>query len=285
MDRVAVFVDAGYLFAQGSVALLGSKCPRELLALDAVSAIARLRDFATACTGIPLLRIYWYDGARGSTLAADHARLADAPDVKLRLGILNVAGQQKGVDAMIVTDLIELARNRAIADAVLLSGDEDVRIGVQIAQSYGIRVHLLGIVPARGSQSPSLMREADTTAEWDATAVASFLSVRQDQQPPSSPQPSSLAGPSTLDPVLTGAVDAFWSDLDTVNRGVVRGHVSAAASGLPAEVDRRLLPRCRDAIGRDLDAGEKRQVRNRLRDLAGADDRPSTDAPTPQSPA
>ena len=28
MDRVAVFVDAGYLFAQGSVALGGQKLPR-----------------------------------------------------------------------------------------------------------------------------------------------------------------------------------------------------------------------------------------------------------------
>lgn len=35
MDRVATFVDAGYLFAQGSVALTGSKQPRSLLSLDA----------------------------------------------------------------------------------------------------------------------------------------------------------------------------------------------------------------------------------------------------------
>jgi uncharacterized LabA/DUF88 family protein len=34
---------------------------------------------------------------------------------------------------LIGTDLIELARNHAISDAVLLSGDEDLRIGVQIA--------------------------------------------------------------------------------------------------------------------------------------------------------
>ena len=33
MDRVAVFVDAGYLFAQGSVALAGQKLPRGRLVL------------------------------------------------------------------------------------------------------------------------------------------------------------------------------------------------------------------------------------------------------------
>jgi len=34
MDRVAVFVDAGYLFAQGSVLLAGKKLPRSELVLD-----------------------------------------------------------------------------------------------------------------------------------------------------------------------------------------------------------------------------------------------------------
>ena len=65
--------------------------------------------------------------------------------MKLRLGQLNSEGQQKGVDSLIVTDLIELARNKAISDAVVLTGDEDIRVGVQIAQSLGVRVHLLGI--------------------------------------------------------------------------------------------------------------------------------------------
>jgi hypothetical protein len=64
MDRVAVFVDAGRLFAQGSAALLGSKFTRELLALDAPMLVARLRDFATARIAIPLLRISWYDSIR-----------------------------------------------------------------------------------------------------------------------------------------------------------------------------------------------------------------------------
>jgi hypothetical protein len=98
--------------------------------------------------------------------------------IKLRLGFVTGGGQQKGVDSLIVTDLIDLARNRAITDAVMLSGDEDVRIGVQIAQSFGVRVHLVGIAPSRGSQSMQLLREADTTTEWDATTVAKFLSVK-----------------------------------------------------------------------------------------------------------
>jgi hypothetical protein len=40
-------------------------------------------------------------------------------DVKVRLGFVNSVGEQKGVDWLIVTDMIALARNRAISDAAL----------------------------------------------------------------------------------------------------------------------------------------------------------------------
>ena len=92
--------------------------------------------------------------------------------MKVRLGFINSAGQQKGVDSLIVTDLIGLARQKAICDALLISGDEDVRIGVQIAQNYGVRVHLLGIAPSRANQSIQLVHEADTSQEWARTRSA-----------------------------------------------------------------------------------------------------------------
>ena len=178
MQRIAVLVDAGYLFAQGSVALTGSKKTRSDLALDAPSVINELKVLAAAkASTCSLLRIYWYDGAvAGMRLTADQALLASLDDVKVRLGFINSAGQQKGVDLLIVTDLIELARQKAVCDAILLSGDEDVRVGVQIAQNYGVRIHLLGIAPTRGSQSLPLMHEADTTHEWNADTIRKFLS-------------------------------------------------------------------------------------------------------------
>jgi hypothetical protein len=33
--------------------------------------------------------------------------LADSPDIKIRLGQVNSAGEQKGVDALIITDMAE----------------------------------------------------------------------------------------------------------------------------------------------------------------------------------
>ena len=115
-------------------------------------------------------------------MSADQKAVANTDLAKLRLGTISM-GRQKGVDSLIVTDLIELARNRAITDALVLSGDEDIRVGVQIAQTYGIQIHLLGIKPSRGSQSESLKQESDTCQEWDETDVGEFLSIRQ--EPPS----------------------------------------------------------------------------------------------------
>lgn len=46
MDRVAVFVDAGYVFAQGSSLLAGRKLPRAEIALaheEAINAFSRVR--------------------------------------------------------------------------------------------------------------------------------------------------------------------------------------------------------------------------------------------------
>lgn len=136
MDRVAVFVDAGYLFAQGAVALVGQKLPRAAITLDHEKAVVTLADFARNVSGVDLLRVYWYDGtSTGPT--AQHIALAHLPSLKIRHGFVNSSGQQKGVDSLIVTDLITLARNHAMSDAVLLSGDEDIRVGVQQAQEFG----------------------------------------------------------------------------------------------------------------------------------------------------
>lgn len=100
--------------------------------------------------------------------------------MKLRLGHINVNGQQKGVDSLIILDLVELSRNKAISDAVVLSGDEDVRAGISVAQSLGVRVHLLGVASTDGSQARDLIEEADTLQVWAKEDIASILSVSKD---------------------------------------------------------------------------------------------------------
>ena len=106
--------------------------------------------------------------------------IAALPNVKLRLGRLNAQGQQKGVDALIYRDLMTLARERAISDAFLLSGDEDLREGVRAAQDMGVRVTLIGIVPRNGgwNQSRELVNEADEVAQLKREDVAKFIGRR-----------------------------------------------------------------------------------------------------------
>ena len=275
VDRIAVFVDAGYLFAQGSTALSGSKRPRTELVLDPKVAVERLKAAASdRAPDCKLLRVYWYDGAIGGTRpTGEQALLAHMDDVKLRLGFVNSAGQQKGVDSLIVTDLIELARLGSLSDAILVSGDEDVRVGVQIAQNYGVRVHLLGIAPSRGSQSQQLLQEADTTTEWDGALVGSFLSLRVEEatKPTEQEVSSVVASPSLIqnNPDLEAAVEKFVSELKESDISGIAAYWETER-GVPFEHDRLMLPRCREVIGRNLEPNEKRFARGLFQRLVKA---------------
>lgn len=276
MKRSAICVDAGYLFAQGSVALTGIKQSRQLLTLDAAQVLAELKNVAVAkAPGISLLRTYWYDGAVASRATVEQDQLAHIDDVKVRLGFINSVGQQKGVDSLIVTDLIELARLGAICDAVLLSGDEDVRVGVQIAQNYGVRIHLLGITPSRGSQSKALLQEADTTTEWDATTVGRFLSVRSvpataPAAGPIVPKPAPFTAPPPAlpaPPAEAARLQRVAQDFaNSLNAGDLKSLLTywTTQKAVPPEFDGRLLARSRAEIGRDLDLSEKRYARNQF---------------------
>lgn len=249
--------------------------------LDPSEVVAELKRLAIEkASHCRLLRIYWYDGAAGgSRPTADQALLAHLDDVKLRLGFINDAGQQKGVDSLIVTDLIELARQKSICDAVLLSGDEDVRVGVQIAQNYGVRVHLLGIKPSRGSQSHQLLQEADTTSEWDETTVRKFLSIRQLVV---------LDGPgavaSKLEPIASGVSIGVPCDGGSLLENAIKEFVQSLEDtdvdgiaaywgnnrGVPADFDRKLLPCGREALGRNLEREEIRHARRTFQILVKA---------------
>jgi hypothetical protein len=251
MDRVAVFVDAGYFFAQGSALLFGKKVPRGELIPDLDKLLAAFEEFACGTSKLPMLRIYWYDGtSTGPT--SQHAELAFKPNVKVRLGFVNNVGQQKGVDSLIVTDMITLARNRVMSDAVLLSGDEDVRVGVQQAQEFGVRVHLLGICPCRGSQSQFLMQEADTTHEWGKEEISTFLTHKQRPIQPTPPTPIvppvalplAPVSPKTLDDL---AREAAYEVDENVLDGLVRNFESTGR--LPPDVDRPLIGRAKKSFG------------------------------------
>lgn len=258
MDRVAVFVDAGYLFAQGSILLSGAKLTRSEIRLDYEQVVQSLEQFAERVSNVKLLRIYWYDGTSvGPT--PQHIALAYLAKVKLRLGFVNSVGEQKGVDSLIVTDMITLARNRAISEAVLVSGDEDLRVGVQQAQEFGVRVHLLGIKPSRGSQSVFLLQEADSTHEWTEPDLAPFLSCRT-REPEGVQVETGDSGRSTPELVFEEVAKRIANEIP---EGELESLVASmqATGQIPQQTDGRLLARSRAAIGQNLDGAQKRAVR------------------------
>jgi uncharacterized LabA/DUF88 family protein len=160
--RYAVFVDAGYLYAASGALLLEATSRREYR-VAAEKLIKALTDHADNQLLGELLRVYWYDAAPRRQPTVDQRVIANLPLVKLRLGNLNAQGQQKGVDAQLRADLEALARHRAVTDAVLLAGDEDMLPAVEAAQRYGVRVHLWGVEPTHGSnQAEWLVWESDT---------------------------------------------------------------------------------------------------------------------------
>jgi hypothetical protein len=162
MDRCAVFVDSGWL---------RSEVPwnhREL--------VAALAGAATARTGLPLLRVYWYDTAPDDEIAA-------LADVKLRHG--------RAGTALLAIDLTTLARERAIADALVVSGDEDVREAIAEAQRMGVRV-TLGALGAR-VLAPALVQEADGVLVLDREAPRPAC-------PPSDPPEGRMGGVDVTTP-------------------------------------------------------------------------------------
>jgi len=173
--RYAIMVDVGYIYAAAGELLLGVSSRREYR-VDAANLIQALTKTADSQISGELLRVYWYDAARDRVPTIDQRVIAQMASVKLRLGNLNARGQQKGVDAQIRADMEALARHRAVTDAVLVAGDEDMVPAVEAAQAYGVRVHLWGIEPPYGTnQAERLVWESDTVEVLDAAFVRPYF--------------------------------------------------------------------------------------------------------------
>lgn len=274
MDRYAIFVDAGYFFAAGAQAAFGSQISRKQVTLKSPPAMfADLCAKASAAAGgIPLLRAYWYDAMPGPRLSLTQSSLALLGGVKLRLGALNSMGEQKGVDSLIVTDIIDLARNRALADAVIVSGDEDLRIAVQVAQSFGVRVHILAAGDPSKNVSPTLQMEADSVSALDAAWFSSHM-----DQVVTTPKPA-INGPSSIPaaaPAATAVVSTTAS-LETTARTVINELLDelkseeiqqlakhfATQNTVPPEYDRRMIAKVSAGLsGARLSGAETRSVR------------------------
>ncbi|GGO79484.1 NYN domain-containing protein [Nonomuraea cavernae] len=176
MDRCALFVDAGYLLADGAMAVHGTR-HREAVAWDYPGLLQLMTNLSRERTGLPLLRCYWYEATVEARRTPEHDALADIPGLKLRLSRIR-PGRREGVDAQVHRDLMTLARNNAICDAVVVSGDEDLTQVVCDAQDLGIRVTVVHVAAEGGwAVSRALRQEGDDLIELGSAHLRPYVNL------------------------------------------------------------------------------------------------------------
>jgi uncharacterized LabA/DUF88 family protein len=190
--NVAGFVDVG--FVRAAVAKACGIEPSKVR-LDAAALVQQVERIADSWDGL-FLRVYWYDGQhpQSDPRHGNQRKYLDAvaaiPGIQLRLGhitshtpawheqlhrALDKCGvdratferhfklapeyQQKGVDTLMVLDIVRLAQRSAYDIAVVFSGDRDICEAVRAAQDEGRRVTLL--VPDDRSAGAELRSLAD----------------------------------------------------------------------------------------------------------------------------
>jgi hypothetical protein len=182
LDRCALFVDAGYVLAEGALAVHGTR-NRDSVSWDYAGLLKLLGGLSRDRTGLPLLRCYWYDTASDGGRAAEHDTLADVPGVKLRLSKLR-PNRKEGVEAEIRRDLSALARNRAVSDAVVVSAEEDLGPVIAEIQDLGIRVVLLHVsADDNWAVSRSLRQECDDIIDMSAGHLRPYVDLIPGAEP------------------------------------------------------------------------------------------------------
>ena len=279
MRRIAVFVDAGYFWVQATHIVHGKRCGRDDILVDyPILRESLLEQVGTQFLNAELLRVYWYDGPGSGGKTSDHRSIEDLDDFKLRLGTRNGAGNQKAVDGLIIADIIGLAQTKAISEALLVTGDADLTPGVMAAQNLGIRVHLLSLGPIAAT-SPFLKAEVDRKTHWNDAEVRKFVTATA--KTVTTTVAAAIAVPEIVPESPHGvmAVTAPISKAILLDSGAIATQTFEALApelrmavprkgALPAEVDRPLLARGRNVLGRPLEEKEKRALRDALRHRA-----------------
>lgn len=216
MGSAVGFVDSGYLKAEGARAL-SSGDGGGRVRLDAGRVVRWIRELAASeAVGEPFLRCYWYDGAfdasdqRSVSQRRYFDAIASTPGLTLRLGHLverqdrNRMGieralerfgvdpvefgrvfdfrraelTQKGVETLMVTDLLSAAFRAQMSTAVVIAGDRDLAEALRVVQEQGVRVVLA--VPESVAVAAEVRHLADELVTIGGSELATMLHVQRD---------------------------------------------------------------------------------------------------------
>ncbi|MBV9380581.1 MAG: NYN domain-containing protein [Streptosporangiaceae bacterium] len=225
MDRCALFVDAGYVLADGAMAVHGTR-RRESVSWDYEGLMQLLASLARERSGLPLLRCYWYEATVEGRRSADHDALADLPGVKLRLAKMR-PGRREGVEGEIHRDLTTLARNKAISDALVVSAEEDLAQVVADVQDLGLRVTMVHItVDGNWTISRMLRQECDDIVEVGSAHLRPYVELISGAEPPR-PDEQEGAALIALRPLANGhSAGAQTASYKPLPAGSAGGHQS-----------------------------------------------------------
>ncbi len=282
--QIAIFVDAGYLCALGSMALTGEAMPRSRVGIKSDILAQELKQVVRDIVGAkPLLRIYWYEiGSQNRTMSNEQLRICEGDEFKLRLVSLHPQNVRTGVATAISRDLMELSRKGSISDALILARNDTLRTGIEVCQSYGIRVHMLEVFANDNARFSWLRTDVDTSTSWRIEVLQRFLSEQEvapeaapvfGQAAPSEPlhanvvpnqRFSETAIPEqtreTIHTVVKDYIDELYDDeLDSCMDYWRTGR------GVPNTYDKSLLFECRNALDRNLSESERQVMRNSFR--------------------
>ncbi|WP_305093164.1 NYN domain-containing protein [Prescottella sp. R16] len=198
----SLYIDAGYLLASAATRVTGTSL-RSGIHVDYAALIRSLVDTAQTRSGLPVLRVHWYDSARNGLPDAQQERIGELSKVKLRLGRFGVNGEQKGVDLRIGLDLVAHARNGTSDVFFLVSGDDDLTEAVEEAQVHGVQVVVFAVPTVEGKPhgvSRHLVRAADELDTVDGAAVDAAV-MKVDRKPPPAPvtPPAPKPGPADVE--------------------------------------------------------------------------------------
>ncbi|MFC7743652.1 NYN domain-containing protein [Nocardiopsis composta] len=176
MDRCALFVDAGYLLADGAMAVHGTR-NRDSVSWDYAGLARLLEEVARDRTGLPLLRCYWYEATADGRRSQEQDGIADIPGIKFRAARIR-PGRREGVESYVQRDLTTLARTGTLCEAVLVSGDEDMAQVVADVQDLGVRVTVVHVsVEGNWTISRALRRECDDLIEIGAGHLRPYVTL------------------------------------------------------------------------------------------------------------
>lgn len=150
-QRIAIFIDGGYLDSTLRDEFKGAKISYTKLARKIAGSVEILRAYYYNCLPYQRKNPIAQESARFSQAQKFHNALRALPRFEVREGMLVYRGNddkgqpvyiQKGIDIQIGVDLVLLSAKQQISHAAVIAGDSDLIPAIKVAKNEGVLIHL-----------------------------------------------------------------------------------------------------------------------------------------------